>query len=126
MLDQQKKTNTLYWIFTLLFILPMIGSGLAELLGAASLVESMNHLGYPLYFMKILGTAKLLGALAILTGRSRPVKEWAYAGFTFDMLGATISHLAMGDTMEPIAPALFLVLMIISYINWKKLSLDRK
>ena len=107
-------------------MLPMIGSGLAELLGASSLVESMIHLGYPLYFMKILGTAKLLGVLAIHTGRFHSIKEWAYAGFTFDMLGATISHLAVGDTMEPVVPALFLIFMTISYVNWKKLGSDSK
>jgi hypothetical protein len=64
--------------------------------------------------------AKLLGALAILYGRPSALKEWAYAGFTFDLVGALISHAVMGDRQPLIFPALLLILMVVSYVAWKR------
>ncbi len=77
-----------YWVFTALFLVPMAGSAIPELLvgGPASTAATMVHLGYPLYLMRILGLAKVLGAMAILTRRPRRLMGWAYAGYTFDLL----------------------------------------
>jgi len=74
-------------------MVPGAGGGLVELFtgGPASVAETLLFLGYPVYIMKILGLAKVLGGIAILTGRSPRLKEWAYAGFAFDFLGATAS-----------------------------------
>jgi uncharacterized membrane protein YphA (DoxX/SURF4 family) len=80
----------------------------------------MQALGYPLYVMKILGFAKVLGGIAILTGRFPRLKEWAYAGFAFDFLGAAASHALAGDAKGAVAPIGFFIVLMISYALWYK------
>ena len=115
-MTRSKTRRVAYWIFTLLFLLPMAGSGIPELFvgGPAATAATMIHLGYPLYLMRILGFAKLLGAAAILTRRSRRLMEWAYAGYTFDLLGATVSHLVVGDGAFALVPMTMLVFVLAS------------
>jgi hypothetical protein len=113
-MSTRKRMAILYWVLILLVLLPTAGSGIPELLmgGPQSTVATLHTLGYPLYLMKILGLAKILGAAAILANRSRTLKEWAYAGFAFDLLGATASHLLAGDAAHaPLPFVLFLILM---------------
>ena len=77
----------------------------------------MAHLGYPAYLPAILGTAKLLGALALLQNRVPTLREWAYAGFTINLLGATASHLFAGDPLSvAIVPAVLLAPLALSYV----------
>lgn len=117
-----KSTKISYWIITLLFVLPMIGTAVPELFTAhPSSLPVIQHLGYPAYLAKIIGLAKLLGAAAILfSGKLTRLKEWAYAGFTFDYLGAIASHLFTGDKREPLLPLGFFILSSISYTLWRK------
>jgi DoxX-like family len=103
-----------------LFSLIMIAGGVADLIPVPSNVAIFIHLGYPLYVLAMIGVAKLLGALAILYGRPLALKEWAYAGFTFDLVGALISHAVMGNRPQLIFPALLLILLIVSYVAWKR------
>jgi uncharacterized membrane protein YphA (DoxX/SURF4 family) len=112
-----KKNKIFFWVFTLLFLLPSAGSGVFELFsnGPQVTVQTLTLLGYPLFLMKILGFSKLLGALAILTGRIPRMKEWAYAGFSFLFLGATASHLLAGDTAHAPIPFIFFILAMVSY-----------
>jgi uncharacterized membrane protein YphA (DoxX/SURF4 family) len=118
-----KTTKIMYWVFTLLFILPMIGTAIPELFtGSPASLPILHHLGYPGYLAKILGLGKLLGSVAILVGGFSRVKEWAYAGFTFDYLGAIASHLFAGDKTEPLLPLAFLAISTTSYIFWRKWS----
>jgi hypothetical protein len=111
------KQSVSYWVVTALFLTPMAGSGLPELLigGPASTAATLAHLGYPLYLMRILGLAKVLGAVAIVTNRSRTLTEWAYAGYVFDLVGALASHLIVGDGPVAAAPAIMLALVLSSY-----------
>lgn len=111
-----------YWVVTALFLLPMAGSAVPELFvgGPASTASTIVHLGYPLYLLRILGCAKLLGALAILSNRSARLKEWAYAGYTFDVLGATASHLIVGDGAFALVPLVNVGLVLASYALWRK------
>ena len=113
----RKQTTVLYWVLTLLVLLPTAGSGIPELFtdGPQSVAQTMLALGYPLYLMKMLGFAKILGAIAILSDRSRTLKEWAYAGFAFDLLGATTSHLLAGDAAHAPVPLVFFALLMGSY-----------
>jgi DoxX-like family len=114
------KTRVVYWIATILFVLPLAWSAVLYFTEAPKMVETMTHLGYPLYFMKILGTAKLLGVAALLYPGFPRLKEWAYAGFTFDLIGAFCSHLASGDPIYiALVPIGFLALLAISYWCWK-------
>jgi uncharacterized membrane protein len=121
----QKRNQTIYWIITVLMFVPGGIGGAVELFtnGPASIVQIMLTLGYPLYLMKILGLAKVLGSVAILYGKFPRLKEWAYAGFAFDYLGAIASHILTGDTAHAIFPFLFFVVMMVTYWLWHKNSL---
>lgn len=110
-----------YALTTGLFSLMMLGSAGMYLTRQPPLVEAFTHLGYPLYFMTILGVAKLLGALALaIPVVPRGVKEWAYAGFVFNLIAAIASHLGAGDGVSgSMAPAMPLVLLTASYLTWR-------
>jgi uncharacterized membrane protein YphA (DoxX/SURF4 family) len=62
----------------------------------------MTHLGYPRYFIPFIGVMKLLGCIAILIPGYPKIKEWAYAGLFFDLIGATYSSLATDGFMPQI------------------------
>ncbi|MEM7811772.1 MAG: DoxX family protein [Planctomycetota bacterium] len=98
-----------YWVSTALFCLAMGGSGVANLVQAAPLKESIAGLGYPEYLMTILGVAKVLGVVALLAPLGPTLREWAYAGFTFDLLGAAASHGFAGHPVGEMAPPLVLL-----------------
>jgi hypothetical protein len=105
-----------YWGSTILFSGLMLLSAAMYLGGAAPIREALAHLGYPPYLLAILGTAKLLGAPTLLQNRLPTLREWAYAGFAFDLIGATASHLFSGDPLGvAIMPAAFLLLLAVSY-----------
>ncbi|MCR4029326.1 MULTISPECIES: DoxX family protein [Flavobacterium] len=111
-----KKNRIIYWIATLWLALGMISTGIVQLMQIKEEKEMMKHLGYPLYFLTILGVWKLLGVIAILIPKFGLLKEWAYAGFFFAMSGAVISHLAVGDELLALfGPVLLIVLTIISW-----------
>jgi hypothetical protein len=118
-----RTTRIVYWTFTMLFLIPQTWSAIQMLARAPRMTETITELGYPMFVMTMLGTAKLLGAAAILLSDRWPtLKEWAYAGFTFDVAGAFISHLAHGDSALIVSvPALFLVAQLASYFSWKRL-----
>lgn len=120
---QNKRVRMFYWAATLLFVLPLTWSAILYFTEAPKMVATMTHLGYPIYFLKILGTSKLLGVAAILYGRFPHLKEWAYAGFTFDLIGACWSHLSSGDPIYIAAvPLGFLGVLALSYLSWKRLE----
>lgn len=111
------EKTTAYWITTGLFCAVLGFSGLAYLARIEFMVERMTELGYPLYFMTILGTAKLLGVFALLAPSHPLIKEWAYAGFAFDLIGATASHAFSGDPFgESVRPMFVLALGAASYL----------
>ena len=123
-MDILKRNKIIYWIITLILMVPGAGGGVVELFtnGPEPIVKIMLQLGYPLYLMKILGFAKILGGIAILTGKIPRLKEWAYAGFAFDFLGATASHVLAGDTSSALFPLLFFIALMTSYLLWYKTS----
>ena len=90
-----KKTKIVYWIFTGLFTAFMAMSAIPDILSMPVAVEGMHEgLGYPLYFIPFIGVAKMLGVLAIVLPVHSRLKEWAYAGLSFDLIGATYSIVA--------------------------------
>lgn len=103
-----------YWITTALFTLALGASGVLNLVQAPPIVEGLSLLGYPAYFATILGTWKVLGVAAVLAPALPRLKEWAYAGFFFQLTGALASHLASGDTAIA-APFALLALGAASY-----------
>jgi len=93
-----KKINILYWVFTGLFAALMIFSSFSNIVTAPEAVELIKaKLGYPTYIIPFLGVAKLLGSITILIPRFPRLKEWAYAGLMFDLIGATYSSFAIGE-----------------------------
>jgi hypothetical protein len=111
------KTNKIiYWVATLWLALGMVSTGAVQLLKVKEEVDMMKHLGYPLYFLTILGIWKMLGVAAVLIPKFPLLKEWAYAGFFFAMSGAVFSHLASGDgAKEFFGPILLLILTAVSW-----------
>ncbi len=92
------KTKAIaYWVVTALLLFNVLAGGVAELMQRKDNAEGMIALGYPLYFMLILGVWKVLGTAAVLAPGLPRLKEWAYAGIFFNMTGAAISHAVSGD-----------------------------
>lgn len=86
-----------YWAATAVTAFVFLSGGVADVLQPSFVMEGMTHLGYPAYFVAILGVWKVLGGLAVLAPRLPRLKEWAYAGMAFDLTGAAASHAAVGD-----------------------------
>jgi len=85
-----------YWVTTGLLVFCMTG-GIFELLGLKTTIDGITKLGYPSYIIPALGLGKVLAILAILWPGLPRLKEWAYAGIFFNMMGAIVSHVARND-----------------------------
>jgi DoxX-like family len=109
--------RTTYWGFTLLLAAWLAVGGCFDLVHAGGAVAILRTLGYPEYLCSILGPAKLLAIPALVLARVRGLQEWAYAGITFDGLGAFASHLAVQDGVTAtLAPLVFLMFAALSYM----------
>ena len=91
-----KTIGILYWVFTIMILGIMGGGGVANLLHTGGSVEILQKLGYPTYFSSFLGVTKILGIMAILLPVPPTLREWAYAGFTFDVCAAVFSLFSIG------------------------------
>lgn len=117
-----KTTKILYWVFTILMIALMLSSVVGSFMTSPDSVKFAQHLGYPLFVFKFLAVAKLLGIIAILVPGNPRLKEWAYAGFTFDLVGAIYSGLAVGDPIVGWIPVIIgLIFIFGSYITYHKI-----
>jgi hypothetical protein len=113
-----KTKKIVYWISTVWLALGMTSTGIVQLIKMDEEVARITRLGYPTYFLTIIGVWKILGVLAVLMPKFPLLKEWAYAGFFFVMLGAVASHFASGsDAKDFFGPALLLVLTIVSWYS---------
>ena len=119
-----KRNKIIYWIATAWLALGMLSTGFVQLFKMQSEVDNFTQLGYPLYLLTMIGVLKILGVAALLVPKFPLVKEWAYAGFFFAMLGAIFSHIAAGDKMNEIFPPL--LLLILTVISWYFRPADRK
>lgn len=111
-----KRNKIIYWVSTLWLTSAMLASGLQQLFHSKGFVDIVIPLGYPMYFLTILGIWKLLGVTVVLIPRFKLVKEWAYAGFFFAMSGAIFSHLSFGHSFNEIMPSL--ILLIMTVLSW--------
>ncbi|MEZ4773557.1 MAG: DoxX family protein [Bacteroidia bacterium] len=120
----KKRDKIIYWVATLWLALGMTSTGIVQIIRMDEEVELMTRLGYPNYFMTIIGVWKIFGVITVLIPKFPLVKEWAYAGFFFAMSGAIISHFAVADAaIEYFGPTLLLVLTVVS---WYFRPADRK
>lgn len=108
-----------YWVTTIFGPASFVVGGIANLTRGPDVVATLNHLGYPIYFATILGVWKLLGAIAVVIPGFPRLKEWAYAGFFFDLTAAAASRAFVGDRLADgggvIAPLVFLALVMASW-----------
>ena len=120
----KKSHKIIYWISTVWLSLGMFSTGITQLLKLKEAAGVVLNLGYPEYFLDILGVWKILGVVAILTPNFPLLKEWAYAGFIFCMSGALYSHIKMGSAASDyFGPSLLIVLTVVS---WYYRPTDRK
>ena len=125
------RNKLIYWGSTLWLASGMLATGVQQLAharveGAVAPpgVDGITHLGYPVYFLTILGIWKILGVAAMLSPKTAQLKEWAYAGFFFTMSGAIFSHVAVGDQPKDIFPAV--LLLVLTVVSWYFRPADRK
>ena len=119
----KKRDNIIYWIATLWLAAGMLATGVQQLMkleleGAISPpgVYGITTLGYPVYFLTLLGIWKIVGIIILLIPRYPLLKEWAYAGFFILLTSAIFSHISVGhDAKELIPSALLLVLTVLSW-----------
>jgi hypothetical protein len=108
--------HKLYWLFTGLMAAFMLMASIPDILRVQQAADVFRHLGYPTYLLPFLGAAKALGVIAVLVPSLRRLKEWAYAGLVFDLMGALYSHLSVGDPPGFLAwPLVGLVMVAVSY-----------
>ena len=117
------KNMTAYWIFTILAALLFAVPGAALLLRVPHFTNDMAQLGYPSYFLSLLGIWKLLGVVAILSPGLPRLKEWAYAGMVFDLTSAAISRVVMDGHAIKILPPL--VVATIVFLSWNLRPAER-
>ncbi len=120
-----KTHKIIYWISTLWLALGMLSIGIVQIIKLPpEAVANVNRLGYPTYFMTILGVWKILGVVAILAPKYLLIKEWAYAGFFFTVTGAAISHFAVADPFSEVFPSI--LLLILTIVSWYFRPNDRR
>src|ERR1700712_5700239 len=110
----EKRKLIWHWIITAILSFCIFSAGLAKAMHLKETVQGFKPLGYPTYFISLIGIWKMLGVIAILIPKFKLLKEWAYAGLFFIMTGAVISHIASNDIhvqiIAPIVLAIFTVL----------------
>jgi hypothetical protein len=117
-----KRTKILYWTFTGLFAAFMAFTAVPDVMMEPQAVKFITELGYPEYFIPFIGVAKLLGSIAILVPRFPTLKEWAFAGLFFDLIGAIYSQIAITGGVVPAMSFMLLpfAVGIASYVFSKK------
>lgn len=113
----KNRINVIYWVVTVLMAAFMLMASVPDVLRLPQALEIFGRLGYPGYLLPFLGTAKILGVIAVLVPGVARLKEWAYAGLVFDIVGALYSHLSVADPVSVWGFALVaLVLVSGSYV----------
>lgn len=113
-----------FWIATVLTAYVFLSGGVVDIIRPGFALEGMRHLGYPDYFMVILGVWKVLGGFVVLAPGLARLKEWAYAGMIFDLTGATASHASVGDPAMKIATPLIIAWIVMA--SWALRPNSRK
>lgn len=121
-----KKEKVLFWTATI--IIALFEGVMPALTSQTELAkEGIRHLGYPTYFGNALVVFKVVGVLILLIPQvPKRLKEWAYAGFTFDFIFAIISHGAVdGINGQTFFPLVVLAILVVSYIYYHKLNANK-
>jgi len=116
-----KKHKIIFWVTTSIVSLMMIFSAISYFT-KPEMMEGMNRIGFPDFFVKELGIFKIIGALVLIIPQfPTRIKEWGYAGFGIVFISASIAHLNAGDpSIMVAAPIVFLVLLVLSNVFYHK------
>ena len=118
-----KTIKVTYWVLNIIFCLFHVGDAYGGLSKAQAGVDAMNAMGYPIYLMGFLAVLKLLGLIALLQNKYKTIKEWAFAGFSCTLIGATVSHICVSDpVMFIVMPIVLLVLLFALYYFWRRME----
>ena len=118
-----KTIRVTYWVLNIIFCLFHVMDAVVGLSKAKAGVDAMNAMGYPIYLMIFLAVLKLLGVVALLQNKYKTIKEWAFAGFSFTLIGAAVSHICVNDPLLFIVmPIVFLALLFTLYYFWRKME----
>ena len=124
-----KALKISYWIITGLFSAFMLFSASGEIMCTPENMQFMRQLGYPDYFSPFIGIAKVLGVIAILIPGFPRIKDWAYAGLLFDIVGANYSVIKSFGFNPGMAflilPVIFLAASYVLYHKKLKLSTNK-
>jgi uncharacterized membrane protein YphA (DoxX/SURF4 family) len=112
-----KPIKILYWVVTSVFALMMIYSGVLYLT-SPEMEQAFTQMGFPSFLRVELGVAKIVGSIVLLAPVPARLREWAYAGFTINLVSALIAHISLGHP----ASVAFFVALIISYITYNRLK----
>lgn len=116
-----KTIKITYWVLNILFCLFHVMDAIGGLTQAKAGVDAMQAMGYPLYLMSFLAVLKLLGVIALLQDKFKTIKEWAFAGFSFTLIGAAVSHACIDDNpVFVVLPVVFLAVLLTLYYFWRK------
>jgi len=118
-----KIRSIAYVVTTVQITIAFVGSGVANLLRLDHIAHDMMRLGYPTYFMTVLGFWKVLGALVVALPKLPRLKEWAYAGMIFDLSGAAASRAASNDGAATVLVPL--ALAVAALVSWRLRPMSR-
>jgi DoxX-like protein len=113
-----------YWPATIMVAVLFAVPGAALMAKVPHFAAEMGRLGFPGYFLTLLGAFKVAGAVIILAPRLPTLKEWAYAGMMFDIVGAIVSHISVGD--PPITVALPVLIGVLLTLSWASRPVARR
>ncbi|WP_118975538.1 DoxX family protein [Taibaiella koreensis] len=118
-----KTVRTLYWIFAILFSLLMLMDAIGGITLQQAGIDALQQLGYPIYLLRFFGVLKILGLIAILVPGFPRLREWAFAGFAFNFIGALFSWSSVGQASNVIFPVIALVLLALIYFFNRKAAM---
>jgi DoxX-like family len=120
-----KTTKIIYWTATgLIFLMDGVMPALTSHTELAK--QGISHLGYPDYFRVMLTVFKVTGALGLILPMVKGrLKEWVYAGFTFNFVSAAVSHTVVdGFGGQTIFPLVALGILATSYVYYHRLETE--
>jgi len=119
-----KTFKIIYWTSTVLFACLFTTTGTLYLLHSPIFVKRATDLYYPEYILNIIGLAKILGCITLVLPRFPRLKEWAYAGFAFDFIGAIWSHFYVQGLGEYVLILVPFSILMTSYFSFHRLQRD--
>jgi uncharacterized membrane protein YphA (DoxX/SURF4 family) len=119
-----RSRSIIYWIVSAVAAALFAVPGTALVAHVPHFAEEMGRLGYPSYFLYLLGVPKVLAAAVIIAPGLPRLKEWAYAGMMFDIIGAIVSHTAAGDGAGTVVMPVVIGCLVIT--SWALRPASRK